>query len=257
MKVREIYDAIDAFAPYAAQMPWDNSGLAVGSMDDEFDRALVTIDCSPASLEAARRNGCGLIVTHHPVLFHAAKSVLSDSFVYRAVRQGVAVLSAHTNYDMAPGGVNDVLAAQLGLTDPAVVEAEGLPMMRIGSTQTLMRADAFAQFVADRLGDPVKYTAFPGEIRRVAVCGGAGGDYIAEAAAAGADAFVTGEVKHHMFYEAERQGLCLIEAGHFATEEPAVRALRDRLQQQFPAARFIHFCNPPCRALTPKEPLWD
>ena len=56
MKVREIYDVIDAFAPYAAQMPWDNSGLAVGSMDDEFDRALVTIDCSPASLEAARRN---------------------------------------------------------------------------------------------------------------------------------------------------------------------------------------------------------
>ena len=218
--VKDIYDLIDGAAPYSTQFEWDNSGLAVGAWDDEVRRVLLSLDCTNNAVELAKDRGCDMILTHHPLLFRPARSVEKGTPLYAAVRNGISVLSAHTNLDMAEGGINDRLAQALSLENVRVLPMEGKPMLRIGELKEAMRCDEFAEFVADRLFAHVGYTPYNvGKIKTVAVCGGSGGEYAKDVRAAGADALVTGEAKHNQLYEAADCGLCLAEAGHYETEE--------------------------------------
>lgn len=123
--VRQIYEAIDAFAPFAHQESWDNSGLQVGSWAAPVKKAVLALDCTPAVLKGATEKGAELIITHHPLLFHAIKTVERESLVGRALWSGISVLSAHTNLDVAAGGVNDALARVLELTEVTPFSATG------------------------------------------------------------------------------------------------------------------------------------
>ena len=233
MKIREIYDFLDSIAPYNTQCEWDNSGFMCGDMDRDVDSVMLCLDCTNDVIEQAVANNCRCIVCHHPLIFSPVKKIYAGTPLYNAIKNDITVISAHTNLDMAEDGVNDVLSKILGLTDCEKLFAEGAPFMRMGNVSE-QSAIAFASFVADILGNGAEVYDSGRMVKKVAVCGGAGGEYIPEAFAAGCDTFITGEAKHHERLEAGRLGINLIVAGHFSTEVPVLQNLCDKLVRAFP-----------------------
>ena len=228
MTVQRIYDFLNTRAPFATAEEWDNPGLLVGDPQKEVSRVLVALDATAGALDTAVAVGADLIVTHHPVIFAPLRRLSADSLPYRLAAQDIALIAAHTNLDKAEGGVNDTLAARLGLEDVAVAE-DGYT--RIGTLPQEMTARDFAAHVAAALDTPVRY-AGEKPVTTVAVCGGSGGDFIAGCAQQ-ADAYVTGEVKHHEWLEnAGRIGI--VEAGHYATEVPVADTLAGWFTEAFP-----------------------
>lgn len=344
VKCREIMAAMENMAPAHLAAGWDNVGLLVGSPDQEVTSLLVALDVPPAVAEAAVAGGVDMIVAHHPLIFKSLKSIRTDQPLGRTLaallRAGVAVFAAHTNLDAAVGGVNDILAAKLGLMASrpltadyceslqkivvfvpeshaeavrrAMAEAGAghignyshctfqaagigtfLPLTGskpfIGKTgeleyvsefrletiipagkadkvvQAMLAAHPYEEVAYDlyqlenagryygvgRVGEllrPLSLDTFvkqvksalninevrlsgPAErqIKVAAVCGGAGAGLIAEAIRAGADVFVTGDVRYHEAQEAALCGLTIIDAGHFASEKPVLEAVAARL----------------------------
>lgn len=228
--VGEISRAIDEFAPFALAEEWDNVGILAGSADQEVQGVLCALDLNFMVIEEAKRRGCNLIVTHHPILFRGRKNLREDDaegrMLCELVRSRIALIAAHTNFDNAVPGVNDALAAKLGLERVIALENG----MRVGESkdETLGSLCARAQ---ERLGGPVRrYGEAERVVRRVAVLGGAGGDFAPQARIAGADVYITGEIAHHKAWDAYQGGLCVLEAGHAATELPAIEMLAKGLQ---------------------------
>lgn len=347
--VFDIYNAIDALAPFSLTMDFDNTGILVGNRAQTVTKALLALDCTQPVLQQAAALGAELILTHHPVIFHPLKRICADSVVYQLLQKGLAVISAHTNLDIAAGGVNDLLASRLGLQNlsgigmvsqkpyqkvvafvPAkqagfvreamakagagsigqyqgcAFSADGtgtfLPLEgshpavgsvgtqeqvaetriemicppgktsavlqamkavhpyevpaydvfddsglmdtqyvgRIGELSREMSPAEFARFVKQSLNAvSVKYADAGKPICRVAVCSGSGGSFFPDAVSAGADALVTGDVKHDQFLDACSQGLTLLDAGHFDTENLVLEPLRDRLAALLPEVEFL------------------
>jgi dinuclear metal center YbgI/SA1388 family protein len=191
-------------------------------------------------VEEAAAKGCELIVAHHPVIFEPVRSLTDRDPTGKALltmaEQGIAAICAHTNLDAAVGGVNDALAAALGLEEvtPLGLPYEPTPAMgRMGKLSHPMNADDFARYVCERLGTHVKYSdSQKEEVHTVALCGGAGADFIEPAMAAGADALVTSEVKHHQWLAVQGKELIFVDAGHFETEQVIVSPLAETLKQQ-------------------------
>lgn len=340
---------IDSFAPFSTAMDFDNVGLLVGGSEASVTRALVALDITPPVVEEAKRLKAQLIVSHHPVIFHPLKRLEEESVPYQLARAGIAALCAHTNLDMAQGGVNTCLAKAIGLQSikpltvyqerpflqlavfvpadkaPAVRQAmaeagagdygnykacsftahgEGaftpqqgshpaigsvlvperveecrvemlcapdkltgvveamkkahpyeqpayqivenqavkaqVPDTLIGELPQPLTPEAFAEQVKQGLAcEGLRYVPGSRPVRRVALCSGAGGDYVFSAIAGGADAFVTGEVKHHELLAAGQAGVTLVDAGHFKTETIVVGPLACRLRERFPQVEFV------------------
>ena len=239
--VQDIYSMIDAIAPFETQDSFDNAGLLVGHPGWEVQGIHVAMDVTSSVLDEAITRGANLIVTHHPMMFSARKRLVeTDSeaaLLCRMIRHNVALIAAHTNLDRAPGGINDVLARVLGLTD---VSGEGY--LRIGDLPAPMAAETFTAAAGEALGTVVRLMGRPDRpLRRIAVSSGAGSEGWEEAHALGADAFLTGEAKHHHALAAVEAGMVMLEAGHHATEEPGIFALADALQNRLNALQYkIH-----------------
>ena len=240
MKVQDIYEFLGEKAPYDTCEEWDNVGLLVGSGYLPATRVLVALDATDGALEAAKAIGADLIITHHPVIFNSMKRLDADSMPYRMAAAGISAISAHTNLDKAVGGVNDVLAALLGLTDVEIA-ADGIT--RIGTLPEEMSADAFAAHAAEALGMPVR-AAGDKPVKKVAVCGGGGGGFIA-ACFGLADCFVTGEVKHHEWLYAAGH-INVIDGGHYSTEVPVVDTLCGWLTEAFPDLQVVPYHEGEC-----------
>ena len=249
--VREIYDALFAFAPaYMKMGDWDNVGLLCGRFSTEVETVLVALDPLPDVIAEAVELGAQCIVTHHPLFFEAPRAINETTLAGRSILElaehGIAAIDLHTNLDCAPGGVNDALAARLELDNvrvwaPAGTDAAGRPygLLRIGETvQTELRT--FAGFVKERLGCPGLRFADAGRpVRTVAVGGGSCGSEIDAVLAAGCDTFVTADLKYHQFEEARWRGLNLIDAGHFETENPVCEVLAALLRERFSELRVL------------------
>ncbi len=235
--VKNIYDMIDRFAPFSSQCEWDNSGILVGDGDVTVTKALVCLDLNDEALKIAKHEGCQLIVTHHPVIFSPLKSVSFDGTVARLCKENISVISAHTNFDKAKGGVNDTLCEILGLTDVSEFGEDNLA--RIGELGSSMTDKEFAGYVSKRLGAYVKFVPSGRPIKKVAVCGGAGADFMYSALSLGADALVTADTKHHELLFARDNGFCLVDAGHYATENPAMRIMCEYLIKNFKEVQFF------------------
>ncbi len=220
IKVSDVYSAIDEFAPFNMQLDFDNSGLLVGSGDATVEKAAVALDATVETVTAASEKGCRLLVTHHPIIFSPLKNICEDDAVFKAVKLDVAVICAHTNLDAVKDGVSDCLAKAIGLKNISALNGSGeVPMARIGKLNAVSAA-SFAAYLKNELNcGAVKYVSKDGCICSVAVCGGAGGDFIEAAFKAGADAYVTGECKHHERLLARKLGIALFECGHFSTEQ--------------------------------------
>lgn len=247
--VKEIYDWIDSIAPFAAAGSWDNSGLLVETGEPEIDRVLLALDITGEVAREAQEIGAQLIVAHHPVIFHPLRSLHPGQPAYWLVRYGINAICAHTNLDVAVGGVNDALAQRLGLRRLEPLEApgaSGLSLGRIGELERPVDAGAYPELVKRALGcGGLKYVPRSGEIRRVAVCGGAGADLIYRARELGADALVTADSKHNLLLDAAAMGLMLIDAGHACTERVVLEPLAERLRAAFPK---VECCLSRCAA---------
>lgn len=240
--VRDIYDYIDGFAPFRTQMSFDNSGLLAGDPGAEVRSALLALDITPGVVREAASRGAQLVVSHHPVIFHPLRALEPGSAPYLLAQNGIAAICAHTNLDLAPGGVNTCLAARLGLLDVETLETDeacGLPCALMGRTARPMEPREFAAFVKDALGcDGLFYTDGKRAVGLVSLCSGAGADSLHAAAARGCEAFVTGEAKHHELIDAENLGVTLVAAGHYFTEDVVIGPLAERLGKRFPEVAF-------------------
>lgn len=241
--VQEIYTFIDAFAPFSTQADFDNCGLLVGDRDAAVTGLLAALDVTDAVLDEAEALGANLILTHHPLMLHGRRNLLAEDreghLLVRMIRMGVSLIAAHTNLDAAPGGINDVLAAALGLTD---VTGEGY--VRTGDLQQPMAWPDFVRLAEESLrtvARPMGALPDGSPVRRVTVSSGGGSDSWEEAVRMGAQVFVSGEIKHHHALALADAGCMGLECGHFATEEPGIFALADALQKQFNGVQY-HLC---------------
>ncbi len=235
--VNDILNYIETLAPRSLKMDWDNVGLNCGSRTAPVNKILVALDPFEHVCREAVEWGADLLVTHHPLIFKPWPTVTDDAAISRGlmelVRHDISHICAHTNLDSAEGGVNDVLAATLGLENVEPLGAYS-GMMRCGYVPEQSLAQ-FLGFVKERLGcDGLRYCDGGKPVRKVAVGGGSCSDGLYDTILAGCDTFVTSDVRYNGFWDAQEQGLTLIDAGHFPTENPMVAVLAAKLQAQFP-----------------------
>ncbi len=235
--VREISEYINTLAPYDTKCEWDNCGILVGDEAKEVKKIGFALDLTEETLGDAVKNNVDMIITHHPIIFKAQKSFLKGNPAYELASRGISAISAHTCFDCADGGVNDVLCEILGLSDIEKVPSRDcvVPMVRIGNLgfNNMLYSTEFAEYVSRKLDTTVRVIESDKEIARVAVCGGAGMDFLEDAIKMGADAYVTGDISHHQMLEAKALGVTVVAAGHFETENPAIVYLKKYIQNKF------------------------
>jgi dinuclear metal center YbgI/SA1388 family protein len=241
---------LDELFPPSWAEDWDNTGLQVGDRTPEVSRIVVALDPTSAVIDEAADVGAQLLITHHPLIFEALSMVdvsrPIDRTVAQALRLNLAVIACHTNADVASPGVSDALAEALDITveGPLVPHVSGtfreVGLGRIGELAASTQAADMLELCRDRLGaHPRLIGERDADVKRVAVCGGSGASLIPAAIRAGADMFITGDVKHHQALDARSSGLHVIDAGHYATERPFVPRLADRLRQLEPSADIL------------------
>jgi len=239
--VRDVDGFLSGWAPCSLAAGYDNVGHLVGRREKKVDRVLVALDVTAGVVTEAVKGGFDLIVSHHPVMncnWNPVQTLRNDDLQGRIlmelVHKDIAVICMHTNLDAAEGGVNDVLAARLGLANVEKLGDE-LSIGRMGELEEEMPLSAFLGFLRKRLRpNGIRYAAGKKTVRRVAVGGGSCGDFFRLAAERGCDTFVTADVKYNHFIDAASLGLTIIDAGHFPTEDPICYALMDKLKAAFP-----------------------
>lgn len=254
MKLREIIAALERLAPLRLQDEWDNSGLQVGFPEAEVSKVLVCLDVTEEIVKEAVDNGCNLIVSHHPLIFKALRQVSDATYqqrcVVHALASGISIYSAHTSLDNAPGGVNHRIAGKLGLQQLRWLcpkEGEDAGSGLVGELPAPERDTDFLARVQDTFGvECLLHSAPDGrEIRRVALCGGAGAFLMRDAVRAGADCFLSGEFHYHDYFE--NQGVLLCELGHWQSEQFTQDLLLEYLAAACPALQVLktaHNTNP-------------
>jgi dinuclear metal center YbgI/SA1388 family protein len=260
LRIHEIVSAFEAVAPLALQESYDNSGLIVGEMGAEVSKALLCLDSTEAVVDEAIAKGCDLIIAHHPIVFGGLKRFTGGDYVQRAlikaIRNNIAIYACHTNLDnVLRGGVNERIAQQLGFEAERVLRPIGADLgsfVGIGglddsdvfrtagagvlcNLQKPMNVLDFLQHVKAKMGvEVVKYTKCDVEmVSKVAICGGAGSFLIGDALRAGADAFITSDVKYHEFFDAEGKML-LCDIGHYESEKYTIDLFSNILSAKFP-----------------------
>lgn len=242
--VKDILDFLESIAPAYMKESWDRVGLNCGRLSRPVTTVLVALDPFGDVCQEAQEIGAELLVTHHALLWE-------PGFITDETEQGrnalfliennIACINAHTNLDCAPGGVNDILAAKLGLADVSVIDPKGTDPQ--GRPYGLLRQGTvapqglypFMETVKKALGcQKLKFTDGGRKVNRVAVGGGACGSELMDAVKAGCDTFVTADVKYNQFWDARSLGINLIDAGHFHTENPVCVYLTEKLREAFP-----------------------
>ena len=246
MNIKEVVNALERFAPLPLQEGFDNAGLQVGLTEtQEVSGALLCLDVTEKVVDEAVAKGCNLIVSHHPLLFHALKKITGKDDVQRAVvkaiKHDITVVSMHTNMDNALGGVNYKIAEKMGLQEPrffgpekTVGDVQGASGV-IGELQEPMSASDFLAMVKQRFGvaciQANQLLLRP--IKKVAICSGAGAFLLDDAIAEGADAFVTGEMHYHEYFGHEQQ-IQIAVIGHYQSEQYTSELFKEIIERECP-----------------------
>lgn len=240
--VKDVYKFIDIIAPFSTQEEWDNSGLLVGEENKEVSRILFALDITYDVLNQAINSNAELIITHHPIIFKPVSNILSDSLLYKVIENGISIISAHTNYDKAVDGVNDILCKTIGATKYEKVDGTCL---NIAYFDNKVYVDDFALFLRGKLGGIVRYNSLDKELCKVAVCSGSGSDYLPVVKELNCDALLTGDASHHDFLDASEMDIALFACGHFETENIAIKPLAERISNEFNIECIIAKQNTP------------
>ncbi len=244
MKIKEIIAAIEAYAPPSLQEGYDNTGYQTGNPEEEATGALLCVDVTEDTVREALEKGCNLIISHHPLLFRGVKCVIGrdrpERVLAEAIRRGITIYSSHTAMDSANGGVSWRMAASLGLVGVEVLVPSragadtGLGV--VGDLPEAMPIADFLPLVKEAFGCEVLRVSRFSElqtVRRVALCGGAAGEFLPEAIASGAQVYVTADCKLNQFLD-HAGDIVLVDAGHFETEECTKRIFFDVITEKFP-----------------------
>lgn len=227
MVLQQIIDIIESVAPRSQQEGWDNSGLQIGDSNREIHSVLLSVDVTEAVVAEAVKDGCDLIVSHHPLIFHGLKHITGSTpqerCVAEAIRQNIAIYSSHTSMDKALRGVSGRMAEMLGLHDvrilvPSVADPKvGLGV--IGTLPTPMMWSGWLKHVQRVFGaEYVRYTEpVQPMISRVALCGGAGAEFLPDAIAAGADTYLSADMKYHDLQAVAGQ-IMAVDIDHWVSE---------------------------------------
>ena len=354
LTVNDVLRTLESFTPVRWAFDFDNVGLLVGSQSAEVTKIITALDPSPALVDQAVATGAELVITHHPILWGGTKSITDGNddtaFALALAKRGISHIAAHTNWDSAPGGINDTLAGLLGLQNlTSFGSAASVPYSKIivfcQQEQEDILLDVMAEHGAGNIGNyrrcgfkaqgvgtfeplpgsnpytgrigksdeieetkiemispthnvsevisamierhnyeqpafdviplapleeqpsgrigalpaPITFQQFLSQtdaalgtrsmawgdpqrmVEKVAVVGGSADGEWKNALGAGADVFVTGEVKHHISIEATNAGLAIVAAGHFATENPGMKAMAEQLNLRLPTVQTTHF----------------
>ena len=244
MKVRQVLDALEQYAPLPLQDGFDNAGLQIGLTEEqEVTRVLLCLDVTEAIIDEAADLGCNLIIAHHPLLFHGLKSFTGKSYVERcvvkAIRKGIAIYAAHTNMDNALQGVNYRIAQKIGMSNLQFLEEKNTPIQGgagvIGELPVAEDALHFMERIKTTFGiQCLRHNGLHDKkIKRIALCGGAGGFMFSQAIAQQADAFLTGEMRYHDYFGHEND-LLIAEMGHYESEQYTIELFEEILHEQFP-----------------------
>ena len=243
--VADILKFMEGIAPPYMAEGWDNCGLLCGRKDREVKKILVALDPFDTVIDEAIALKADLIVTHHPLIFRDKLMAVNEDTetgrcVLKLIENGIAAINAHTNLDMAPGGVNEVLAKTLGLINIEIVDpVDHYGLLRKGEVSE-QPVENFLAVVREKLNcKGLRYVASGKPVRVVAVGGGSCADFMTNALAAGCDTFVTADVKYNQFRTAWELGLNLIDAGHFHTENPVMPVVAEKLRAEFPGVDVI------------------
>lgn len=208
----------------------------IGEFRKEVKKAVLCLDVTKAVAEYAKDVEADLIISHHPVIFNGIKNVKKGSAVYTCIENDIAVISAHTNFDLAESGINYNLAMRLGLNDIKQIDGS---FLAVGNLDYEMSIDDFAQFVSDTLDvSGLRYTDTEKPVKTIAVGGGACEEYI-DLAVQNADCFVTGDMKYHAMLECAENSYAVISAGHYETEHDSFIMLMDKLKALFADVEFL------------------
>ena len=240
MKVKDIIKVVEEFAPLSIQEGWDNSGLCVGSPEDEVTSVLLALDCTPALVDEAMACGADMIVTHHPLIFSGLKKISPDDMigeaVIKAIRAGISIYAAHTNADKVIEGVSGAMAAKLGLRNVAILDedGDGTGLGVVGDLPQPMTSEEALALVKEKFGLKVVKSSAPisAMISRVAMCGGSGGSLIGAARKSGAQLYISGDISYHNFFTPE--GFMIMDIGHYESEIEIVDILFSLIKKNFP-----------------------
>lgn len=248
LTVRDIANTIENVAPLSLQTEKDNSGLAVGNFNSPVKKVLVALDATYSVIAQAIRLGCDMIVAHHPIIFEGVKKFDTKDYycscIAEAIKNDITIYCSHTNFDQAPGCLNDKAAQLCGLVDVEQIDMGDGYLARIGELAEQTQLAVFAKEVATAFND--NNLQFVGAIdklvKKVCVINGGGGgsiSYLDEARAAGADVLVTGDVKHHVALYAKETDFALISLGHYQSELPFVMLIKELLQENHPSLEVL------------------
>lgn len=236
MHLQIIMDELERIAPLKYAEDWDNVGLLAGDVQQKITGVMLCIDLNPEIIQEAQTLQCNLIIAYHPPIFKPVTRLIANHVVYTAIQKGLAIYSPHTALDYASGGINDALADMLQLHDRQPLRFNNLDETnigtgRIGDLKTATSVTAIINRIKQQLHLQHVLIAGPIDktISRVACLGGAGGDFIDEIIAQGAELFLTGEIRHHDALKAANAGLTVISTLHSNSERLVLPVVKQKL----------------------------
>jgi dinuclear metal center YbgI/SA1388 family protein len=223
---------------------WDNTGFQIGDEDKVIKRLLVALDLDNDVYEYAIEEKFDMIITHHPLIFKPISSVttsrVKEKLIYNLIRSGIVVFNAHTNLDQAEGGVNDELARLLELNNCIPLMVNGVkgfqPEYGFGKVGDIeeIHLDNYLDFIKEKLD--TDYLTVYGEwdrlVKRVAICGGSGAEFIKNAYEENACIYITGDIKYHDAQLGHELKLTIIDAGHYHTEKVILPVIKKYLEKK-------------------------
>ncbi len=244
MKIKEVLSHLEQKFPLSYQEDFDNCGVQCGDKEQEITGVLVCFEMSDATINEAIQLGANLVISHHPLILKKGIQKIEPTnrvgrIICKALENRMVLYSMHTNLDSAPGGINDLFAAKLGLQEvevlsPLPTEEGAVGLGRVGVLPEAVQAEQFLKKVKETFG--VQAVRYYGDlskaVRRVAVCGGGGSSFIALAVAAKADIYVTGDIKYHDFHTADRR-MIIADIGHLESEQFAKEIIYNELKENF------------------------
>ena len=252
LPLTNLIGTFESLWPLAGAEEWDRPGLTTGNSNQTITRALLCVDVTLEVLSEAKQLGCELVISHHPLLLKGVNFLSEDQLkgelVSFAVKNSIAVYSAHTNADIVVDGVSDILAQQLGLesTKPLIATGDGIGHGRIGKLKNPQSLSDYAKFVSSCLPETNAPIRVAGDLNKmietVAVVGGAGDSFIPTAAQSGVDLFITSDLRHHVVLDAvsdPTNPLALIDISHFAAESLWLRPTQITLSKLIPDVSFV------------------
>lgn len=246
MKFIDLYNKLSTLYPENLKCEWDNDGImCADDIEKEVKKILITLDVTKSSIEYAIANGFDTIISHHPLIFHAQKSVSPENYIQEKlimlIKNGIRVASFHTRLDAAKNGVNDALCAKIGLNN--IINDSVDPIGRIAILQTPMPIKEFSEHVKISLNAPCILYSGNRKVKRVYIVGGDGKDMIERAIECDCDTLLTGRASYNTSVDAPDMRLNIIEAGHFYTEDPVCENIANEIKKILPNVEIYHYVS--------------